>query len=57
VSAPEYLKIKQFILYLDSLSQNLNGKNVADSIRKSSPGLMDSIALIEKIYQLQSSKK
>lgn len=57
VTAPEYLKIKHFILCLDSLSQKLNGKNAADSIRTSSPRLMDSIALIKKIYQLQSSKK
>ncbi len=56
-AAPEYLKIKQFILYLDSLSQNQQGKKVADSILTSPPGLKDSVAIIEKLYQLQSSKK
>ncbi len=57
VTAAEYLKIKRFIRYMDSLSESSRGKNVADSIRKSSPGLKDSIALIEKRYQLQSLKK
>lgn len=57
VTAAEYLKIKRFIHYMDSLSQNQQGKKVADSILASRPGLKDSVALIEKLYQLQSSKK
>ena len=57
VTKAEYLKIQQFTHYIDSLSRNQQGKKVADSILKSRPSLMDSVALMEKLYQLQSSKK
>lgn len=57
VTAKEHLKIKQFILYLDSLFQNQQGKKVVDSLLISRPGLKDSVALMKNFYQLQSSKK
>jgi hypothetical protein len=57
VTLEEYKKLERFRRYMDSLVQSPSGKKTLDSILFSHPGLMDSIRLIENIYQLQSPKK
>lgn len=56
VSKAEYGKIQRFRFYMDSLARSPSGKKVYDSILIQRPGLMDSIFLIEKIYQSQNKK-
>lgn len=56
VSKPEYEKIQRFRLYMDSLARSPSCKQFYDSILSHRPGLMDSILLIENIYQSQSKK-
>lgn len=56
VSKAEYEKIQRFKFYMDSLARSPSGKRLHDSIIIHRPGLMDSILLIEKIYQSQRSK-
>ena len=53
ITKQEYQRIEHFRHYMDSLSRTLSGKRVYDSILKQRPGLMDSIAFIENIYQSQ----
>lgn len=53
VSKAEYEKIQRFRFYMDSLARSPSGKLLHDSILSQRPGLMDSILLIEKIYQSQ----
>lgn len=53
VSKDEYEKIQRFRFYMDSLARSPSGKRLYDSILSQRPGLMDSILLIENIYQSQ----
>jgi hypothetical protein len=57
ITKDEIRKIERFRLYMDSLGRSLAGKKTRDSILLSRPGLMDSIRVVESLYQLQSSKK
>ena len=50
-------KIKMFRLYLDSLTKSKSGKALYDSIIKNRKGLIDSLTMIENIYQLNISNK
>lgn len=57
ITKHEYQRIKSFRDYMDSLARSPSGKLVYQDIIAHRPGLMDSIALVEKIYQLQSRKQ
>lgn len=56
ISEEEYQRINGFKLYMDSMARSPSGKNLFDSIATARPGLMDSILIIEKIYQPQTKK-
>lgn len=56
VSKAEYEKIQRFRHYMDSLARCPSGKKLYDSILIYRPGLMDSILLLETIYQSQNKK-
>ena len=57
LSESKYRKIQRFKSYLDSLRMSLSGKIKYDSIIRSRSGLMDSILLVEYIYQQQLKNK
>lgn len=56
ISKSEYEKIHRFKQYMDSLTRSSTGKVLYDSIVAHRPGLMDSIQIIENIYQSQIKK-
>jgi hypothetical protein len=56
ISKSEYERIHRFKQYMDSLAHSSTGKVLYDSIVALRPGLMDSIQLIENIYQSQIKK-
>ena len=56
VTNGEYERIQRFRKYMDSLARSLSGKKRYDYILMDRPGLMDSIILIENIYQSQTKK-
>ncbi len=56
VTEAGFEKIQRFRFYMDSLARNPSGKKKCDSILSQRPGLMDSVLLIEKIYQSQNKK-
>lgn len=56
ISEDEYKKIHRFRYYMDSLARSPSGKQLYESILSQRPGLMDSILLIENIYQSQNKK-
>lgn len=56
VSKSEYEKIQRFRYYMDSLVRSPSGKRLYDSILTNRPGLIDSILVLEKIYQSQNKK-
>ena len=56
VTKEEYDKIQHFRKYIDSLARSPSGKKVYENILIDRPGLMDSIILIENIYQSQTKK-
>ncbi len=56
VTKAEFEKIQRFRIYMDSLARSPSGKKLRDSILSQRPGLMDSIHLIENIYQSQNKK-
>lgn len=56
ISKSEYERIHWFKQYMDSLTQSIAGKVLYDSIIALRPGLMDSIQLIENMYQSQIKK-
>lgn len=56
ISKGDYQKIQRFRYYMDSLSNNSSGRRTYDSILIHRSGLMDSLYLIEKIYQSQNEK-
>ena len=57
ITKEEFEKIGRFRLYLDSLDMSDQGKRIHDSIIINRPGLIDSLAAVEKKYQLQSPNK
>ena len=56
VTKEEYDKIQHFRKYMDSHARSPSGKKLYDNILIDRPGLMDSIILIENIYQTQNKK-
>lgn len=56
VTKAEYEKIHRFGMYMDRLARSPFGKKHYDSILTRNPGLMDSVLLIESIYQSQIKK-
>lgn len=56
ITKHEYQRIKSFSDYMDSLARSPSGKLVYQAIIAHRLGLMDSIALVEKIYLSQSKK-
>jgi len=56
VTREEYEKIQRFRKYMDSLARSSSGKKLYESILINRPRLMDSIILIENIYQSQTKK-
>lgn len=56
ISKSEYERIHRFSKYMDSLANSSTGKVLYDSMVTLRPGLMDSIQLIENIYQSQIKK-
>ena len=54
ITREEYQRIEHFRHYMDSLATSSSGKPIYDSILKQRPGLMDSVAFIENIYQSQT---
>lgn len=57
VTKKEFEKIQKFRFYMDSLARSKTGKRIHDSILINRPGLIDSITIIENLYQLHSSYK
>jgi hypothetical protein len=57
ITKKEFEKIEKFRRYVDSLGGSASGIKIRDSLLSLRPGLMDSIRVIEKLYQLQTSKK
>lgn len=57
ITKKEFEKIERFRQYVDSLGGSAAGMEVRDSLLSLRPGLMDSIRVIENLYQLQNSKK
>lgn len=53
ISKMEFQRFKAFRLYMDSLQRDPNGQLVYDSIIKARPGLLDSVSMLESIYQQQ----
>lgn len=56
VSKAEYEKIQRFMFYMDSLARSPSGKQLHNRILTQRPGLIDSIMILEKIYQSQIKK-
>lgn len=56
ISAEELGRIQRFRGYMDSLARSPSGRLYHDSLVRIRPGLMDSIAVVEDIYQRQSNK-
>jgi hypothetical protein len=52
----EFQRIEQFSRYMDSLNSSVSGKRIRDSLLLSRPGLMDSIQVLKRLFQLQTSK-
>lgn len=57
ITKDEFEKIRKFRLYLDSLVKSKQGKRLYDSIISYRPGLIDSLTIVENLYQLQSPNK
>ncbi len=57
VATAELVNIIKFRGYLDSLPKSQSGKRILDSLLTNRPGLVDSLILIENMYQLQTSNK
>ena len=57
ISEKEFHRIELFKYYMDSLHKSATGKYLYDSIIKARPHLIDSILLLEDMYQIQSSEK
>jgi hypothetical protein len=57
ITKKEFERIERFRHNVDSLGKSATGTKVRDSMLSLRPGLMDSIRVIEKLYQLQNAKK
>lgn len=57
VSKVELDKIIRFRTYMDSLARRTSGRKIYDSIVKNRPGLLDSLAVVEKYYQSNFKKE
>lgn len=57
ITKKEFERIARFHHYVDSLGRSAAGIKIRDSLLSLRPGLMDSIRVVEKLYQLQTSKK
>lgn len=57
ITKKEFERIERFLHYVDSLGGSVAGMKIRDSILSLRPGLMDSIRIIENLYQIQNSKK
>ncbi len=56
ISEGENEKMQNFRNHMDSLAKTPSGKKMYDAILIDRPGLMDSVILIENIYQSQINK-
>ena len=56
ITKEEYDKIERFRDYIDSLAVSPSGKKIYNGILTGRPGLIDSIILLENIYQSQIKK-
>lgn len=56
ISKKEFERIHRFHLYMDSLAKDSSGRARYDSIVRNHPGLLDSIIIIENIFQSQLKK-
>lgn len=57
ITTEEFERIARFHHYVDSLERSASGAKTRDSLLSLRPGLMDSIRILEKLYQLQTSKQ
>jgi hypothetical protein len=57
ISGKEFEKIQKFKAYLDSLAKSKSGKRIYDSLTANSLGLIDSLSIVENLYQSQSLNK
>jgi hypothetical protein len=57
ISKEELEKIQKFKGYLDSLVNSKPGKRIHDSIIANRPRLLDSLSIVEHLYQSQSLNK
>lgn len=57
VSPSAYMKMRSFRRYMDSLRQTGTGRSTYDSIMKARPGLMDSVLLLEELYNQQQNSE
>lgn len=53
ISEQDYRKLKNYRLYMDSLARSPTGAPQYQKFRQQHPGLLDSIRIIEKMYQSQ----
>lgn len=56
ISKSDYQRLERFRHYMDSLAASTAGRRTYDGILIHRSGLMDSLYLIEKLYQLQNKK-
>lgn len=57
VTKREHEEMQAFQRYMDSLHKNNTGKAMYDSIMMNRPGLLDSVNMLEEIYQSQLQNK
>jgi len=55
VSDKEFLRLRRFKMYMDSLARSPTGKKKAKELLSGHPGLMDSISIVEEMYRQQHS--
>ncbi len=53
ISKKEYSRLEQFRGYMDSLDSSADGKKIKDSILSQRPKLLDSLAMVEQLYNKQ----
>jgi hypothetical protein len=57
ISKEEFQRIQKFKSYLESLPRTNAGKRILDSIIANRRGLIDSLSIVEKLYQTQTTNK
>jgi hypothetical protein len=57
IGKEEFQRIENFKIYLDSLVESKAGKRIYDSVIAHRPGLIDSLSILENVYQSQTSEK